>query len=84
MLTVIQHLMFSDFSDLIKEPESKYAEKGFWDWLDALLAERHAKYSDIFDDRERAAKFNRCIHFHSITCLVLSICVILAVSSSEP
>lgn len=51
--------MYADFAELIKTPESKFAEKDFWDWLDAQLAERRAKYSHILDNRERVAKFNR-------------------------
>lgn len=54
----MQHFMFSDFGDVIKKPDSKYGEKDFWDWLDALLAERCDKLSDIADDRVRAMKFN--------------------------
>ncbi|KAF7967502.1 hypothetical protein HWV62_34048 [Athelia sp. TMB] len=53
------HLMFADFSDKIKEPDSKYGEKDFWDWLDALLAAHREKFSDISDDRERTVKVNR-------------------------
>lgn len=51
--------MFADFTDKIKEPESKYREKDFWDWLDLQLAERRAKYIEISDDSERTTKFNR-------------------------
>lgn len=50
--------MYADFTDIIKKLGSKFAEKDFWDWLDAQLAERRAKYSHILDDRERSAKFN--------------------------
>lgn len=54
--------MYSDFSKIIKEPESKYQDKDFWDWLDLQLAEHRAEYNDITDDTERAVKSKGWAH----------------------